>query len=105
MYSACRIPSGLPSEAEIAVIGAAPDARRLQRDAHRHPLRAFDVVFDLLPRGQAGPEHELLVGGQELPVEKVLEGTGVDREQLGAWGEFESRTQRVGRDRLYANHC
>src|SRR2546426_12688761 len=90
---------------EVAVVGAAPDARRLQHDAQRHPLWPFDVVLDLLPRRQPGLEYELVIRGQELPVEKVLEGTAVNSEQLGAWDELKGRTQRFGRDRLYANHC
>ena len=87
------------------MVGAAADAGRLQHNAHRQPFGPFDVVLDLLARGQPGHEHEVLVGGQELPVEKVLEVFAVDREQLGSWDEFEGGAQRVGCHRLYANHC
>ena len=91
-------------EAEIAVVGAAPDPGWLQHDAHRQPFRPFDVILDLLPRGQPRPKHELLVRSQELPVEKVLEVPAIHLEQLGSWDEFEGGTQRVGCHRLYANH-
>ena len=77
---------------------------RLQHDAHRQPLRAFDVILDLLPRWQAGPQDELLVRGQELPIEKVLETPAVDLEQLGSWDEVEGGAQRLRRHRLHANH-
>ena len=67
-------------KAEVAVIRAAPDPGRLEHDAHRQPLGTFDVVLDLLPRREPSAEHELLVGGQELPVEKVLERLAIDLE-------------------------
>ena len=38
-------------EAEIAVVPAAPDARRFERHAHREPLGTLNVVLDLPPRG------------------------------------------------------
>src|SRR5258708_11074468 len=60
-------------EAEVAVVGTAPNPWRLEHDAHGQPFRAFHVVLDLLPRWHARPEHELIVCGQELPVEKVLQ--------------------------------
>jgi len=35
------------------------------------------------PEGKPGSQHKVLVRGQELPVEKVLEVPAADREQLG----------------------
>jgi len=92
-------------EAEIAVVGAAPDARRLERHPHRQSLGTLNVVLHFLPRGELRPKHELVVGGEELPIEKILEVTSVDREELHAGDETEGGTQRIGRHRLHTNHC
>ncbi len=92
-------------EAEIAVVGTAPDAGRLECHAQREPLGALYVVLDLLPRWQLRPQHEAVVCGEELPVEKVLEVAIVDRNELGPGDETEGSAQGIGRHRLHTNHC
>ena len=46
---------------------------RLERDADRLAQRALDLELDLLAVRLADVEQELLLGGEELPVEEVLE--------------------------------
>ncbi len=87
------------------MVGAAPDTRRLERHPHREPLGTLYVVLHLRPRREPCPQHELVVGGEELPIEKILEVTFVDREELRSGDETKGGTQRIGRHRLHANHC
>ena len=49
--------------------------------------RALDLELDLLAVRLADVQQELLFGGEELPVEEVLELPAVHREQLRAHGE------------------
>ncbi len=92
-------------KAEVAVVGAAPDPGRLERHPHRQALGTLHVVLDLLTRRQPRPQHELVIGGEELPIEKILEVSVVDREELRSGDETEGGAQRIGRHRLHANHC
>ena len=69
-------------EAELAAVGAAADGRRLELDAQRLAFGALDLVDDRLAVGQAGLDDQLVVGGEEFPVEEVGELAAVDRQQL-----------------------
>ena len=91
-------------EAEVAMIGAAADPGRLERHAHRPPLGAQHVVLDLPPRGRPHVQHEVLVGGEELPVEEVLERSGIHREELGPGSESQRSTEGARRHGLHTDH-
>ena len=82
-------------EAEVAAVGAAPDPGRLERDAHGFVQRTLDLELDLLAVRLPDVEHELFVGGEEFPVEKVLDLPAVDRDDLGAGFEPQLLGDRV----------
>ncbi len=88
-------------EAEIAAVGASPDARRLERNADRLAERALDVELDLFAAGTAHVQQEVLFGREEFPVQEVLELLPVDREQLGPGLQPELFADRF---RLYRRH-
>ena len=69
-------------EAELALVGAAADRRRLELDAERLSLGTLDLVDDLLSVRQARLDDELVLGGEELPVEEVRERAAVHRQEL-----------------------
>ena len=92
-------------EAEVAAVGAAADAGRLQRHAERLAQRALDLELDLLAAGLAHVQEELLLRRQELPVEEVLQLAPVDREQLGAHGEPQLLGDRLRLHPRHANHA
>ena len=85
-------------EAEVAAVGAAPDPGRLEREPERLARRALDIELDLLTVRLADVEQDLLLGGEELPVEKVVELPAVHREQLGAGPEPQLLGDRIGLD-------
>ena len=91
-------------EAEIAAVGAAADARPLEGDPHRHLEGALEVEFDLLAIRLADVEQEFLLGGEELPVEKIVEGTPIDGDELGPREETELISHRPGMDGGHADH-
>src|SRR6266853_2210396 len=98
---AVRVPV---DEAEVAMVPATPDPRRLERHAHREPLGALDVVLDGLPRRQARLQEEAVLRREELPVEEVLERPAIDGQQLGSRRELQLAGDGVGRYRLHTNH-
>ena len=91
-------------KAEVAAVGAAPDPGRLERHPERLAQRPLDLELDLLPAGLAHVQQELLLGGQELPVEKVLQLPAVHREELGAFLEPQLGCDRIGMYCGYSNH-
>ena len=66
--------------------------------------RALDVELDLLAVRLADVEEELLLGGEELPVEEVLELPAVHGEQLRPLGEPELLGDRFGLYRRHSYH-
>ena len=96
---------GVPvHEAKVTMIGAAADARGFERNPHRHTLGALDVVLDFLPSRRLHVQHEVVIGGEELPIQEVLERAAVDRKQLRSSGQPYCGAQGVRRHRLHANH-
>ena len=91
-------------KAEVAMVGAAADARRFERDAHREPLGPLHVVLDVFPGRQARPQHERVISGEEFPVQKVPKLPAVDRQQLRPRSETQFRAERMRRHCFYANH-
>ena len=91
-------------EAEVATVGAATDAGRLERDAQWLTQRALDLVLDLLAVRLADLEEKLLFGREELPVEEVLELPAVHRQQLRPLGEPELLCDRFGLYRRHSYH-
>ena len=78
-------PFGQPlDEAELALVGAASHTWRLEDYPHRHPLGALELEDELFTVGRRHLEHELVIGGEKLPVEKVLELPPVHRLERGA---------------------
>ena len=91
-------------ETEVAAVGAAPDAGRLERDAQRLTERALDLELDLLAVRLADVEEKLLFGREEFPVQEVLELPAVHREQLRPLGEPELLCDRFGLYRRHSYH-
>ena len=91
-------------ETELALVAAAAHARRLEHDAHRHSLGALDLENELLTLGGGELEHELLVRGEELPVEKVLELAPIHRAQRGAGDNAELGCDGVWKDARDFDH-
>ena len=92
-------------EAEVAAIGAAADAWRLEPHAKRQILGTLDVELDFLARGHAGVQQKAVVGGQELPVQEVFELPAVDGQEIGAGDEPEFRPERLRCHRLHTNQA
>ena len=91
-------------EAEIAAVGTAADARPLKGNAHWYFEGALQVEFDLLSVRLADVEQEFLLGGEEFPVEKVVEGAPIDGDELGPREETELISHRPGMDGGHADH-
>ena len=72
-------------EAEVAAVGTAPYPGWLERNTHRFAQRPFDLEFDLFAVGLPYVKYEIFLGGEKLPVEKVLQDPAIHRQQLGAW--------------------
>jgi hypothetical protein len=89
---------GVPlHETEITAIGAAADPGRLDRHAEGFVDGALDFDLEFVGRLR-GPEGklEVLVSGEKLPIEKILELLAVDREQFGAFNQANGLADRVG---------
>ncbi len=69
-------------EAELAAVGAAPNARRLEHDAPRLALRSFDFEDDLLAIGLPRLDRDFIVGGEKLPIEEVGNRAAIDAQNL-----------------------
>ena len=54
------------------------------RKQPRTPLGSLDIVFELFPSRLPHMQQELIVGGEELPVEEIVYCPPVNREQHGA---------------------
>lgn len=92
------------NEAELAAVGAAPDRGRLEFDAERLAVGAFDVEGDLFPARQAGLDRERVVRREELPVEEVGELPPVHRMELGARDDAQFLGDGVRENAADANH-
>ena len=101
LAKAGRIPL---DEAEVAAVGAAADAGRLEREPHRLVQRPLDVELDLLAVGLADVEQKLLVGGEELPVQEILQLAAVDAHQLGAGSKTELCGDGIRLDGRHLDH-
>ena len=75
-----------------------PDPGRLQGHAERLTQGTLDVEFDFLAVRLPHVQQHLLLRGEELPIEKILELAPVDRKQLGAFPEAKLVGNRI---RLY----
>jgi len=76
-------------EAEVAAVRAAADPGRLQRHAQGLVQRSLDIELDLLAVRLTHVQQEPLLGGEELPVEEVLQLSAVHRDELRARSEAE----------------
>src|SRR3984957_7302424 len=70
-------------ETELAAIRALPHGRWLEFHSHRVPVPALHFVYPVLAIRLARFDHQLFVGAQELPVEKIGDPAAVDGQQLG----------------------
>ena len=52
-------------------------------------LKGFDVVLDLFAVGVAHVQQELVLGGEELPVDEILDRPPADGDDLRAGAEAE----------------
>src|SRR5262249_23112871 len=91
-------------ETEIAAVGAAANPGRLDGDAEGLGKRSFNVKMDFLAARLANGEAELLLGGEELPVEEVFELAAVDGEELGARQESDLVGDGAGADGGHLDH-
>ncbi len=91
-------------EAELAAVGAAPHGGGLQLHAEALPFGAFDLVDDRLAVGEADRDLEFIVGGQELPVEKIIDVAPVDGEDLRSGHDLEFVSNAIGSDACDADH-
>ena len=64
----------------------------------------LDLELDLLAVRLADVQQELLVGGEELPVEEVVELATVDGQELGPRFQPQFLPDRSGLHRLNSNH-
>src|SRR5215207_10626444 len=69
-------------EAELALVRAAANHRRLELDAERLAFGPLDVVHDLLAAGELRLDDELVVRGEKFPVEEIGETAAVHRQEL-----------------------
>ena len=91
-------------EAEVAAVGAAPNPRRLELYPDRLPQGTLDVELDLLAIGLTHVKQELFLGGEELPVEEILQLAAIDREKLRTFLEPQLGRDRIGMYRSYSDH-
>jgi len=68
-------------KAELTAVCAPANRGRLELQAHGLAFRTFDVVYDALAVGERGLDFEGVLGGQEFPVEEVIQLSPVDRKQ------------------------
>src|SRR5512133_2882524 len=71
-------------KAEVAAIGAAPNAGWLEAQAKGLSQWSLDLELYLLTIRLPHVEQELFLCGQELPVQKVVQRACVDGEKLGS---------------------
>ncbi len=91
-------------KAEVAAIGTASNPGRLEGDPHGLSQRPLDLELDLLATRLTNMKRERLLGGKELPVEKVLQVAAVHRDKLGAGLEPQLRRNRIGLYCGYSDH-
>src|SRR5258705_4160286 len=91
-------------EAELALVGAATDRRRLELDAERLSLRALELVDDLLSVRQPSFDDQLVLGGEKLPVEKVREGAAIHRQELRPGDDTHLVADATRQNSTDANH-
>src|SRR6476661_33441 len=83
-------PGGQPiHEAEVAAVGAAPNAGWLEAQAKGISQWSLDLELYLLTIRLPHVEEELFLCGQEFPVQKVVQRTAVDGKKLGSLAQAE----------------
>jgi hypothetical protein len=70
-------------EAELALVGAPPHARRLELYAERFTQIALELDLQDLAIRAAGRDEQVFLRCQKLPIQEVVQLSPVDREKLG----------------------
>ena len=80
------------------------DRGRLELQSHWLAFGALDVVLDELSIGESRRDEELLLSGEEFPIEEISELAAVDGEELGPGNDAQLLGDAAVDDTTDSNH-